>query len=84
MITHPSVGESDDRFVLDCANGPAIDGHAKVDDGSFAATGRETVDLPRFDHHRVTWSGDSEMPNTAARVYPRAIDELGGEHPIRE
>ena len=78
------MGESDDRFVLDCANGPTIDGHAKVDDGSFAATGRETVDLPRFDHHRVAWSGDSEMPNAAARVHPCAIDELGSEHPIRE
>ena len=84
MITHPSVGESDDRFVLDCANGPTIDGHAKVDDGSFATTGRETVDLPRFDHHRVTWNGDTEMPNAAARVYPRAVDELGSEHSIRE
>lgn len=84
MITHPSVGESDDRFVLDCANGPTIDGHAKVNDGSFATTGRETVDLPRFDHHRVTWNGDTEMPNAAARVYPRAVDELGSEHPIRE
>ena len=78
------MGESDDRFVLDCANGPTIDGHAKVDDGSFATTGRETVDLPRFDHHRVTWNGDTEMPNAAARVYPRAVDELGSEHPIRE
>ena len=84
MITHPSVGESNDRFVLDCANGPTIDGHAKVDDGSFATTGRETVDLPRFDHHRVTWNGDTEMPNAAARVYPRAVDELGSEHSIRE
>ena len=78
------MGESDDRFVLDCANGPTIDGHAKVNDGSSAATGRETVDLPRFDHHRVTWNGDTEMPNAAARVYPRAVDELGSEHPIRE
>ena len=83
MITHPSVGESDDRFVLDCANGPTIDGHAKVNDSSFATTGRETVDLPRFDHHCVTWNGDTEVPNAAARVYPRAVDELGSEHPIR-
>ena len=64
------MGESDDRFVLDCANGPTIDGHAKIDDSSFAATGLETVDLPRFDHYRVTWSGATEMPNAAARVYP--------------
>lgn len=78
------MGESDDRFVLDCANGPTIDGHAKIDDGSFAATCLETVDLPRFDHHRVTWSGATEMPNAAARVYPCAIDKLGSEHPIRE
>ena len=78
------MGESDDRFVLDCANGPTIDGHAKIDGGSFAATGLETVDLPRFDHHHITWGSDTEVPNAAARVHPRAIDELGGEHPIRE
>ena len=78
------MGESDDRFVLDCADGPTIDGHAKVDDDSFAGTSRETVDLQRFDHHSVTWSGDTEMLNAAARVHPRAVDELGGEHPIRE
>ena len=78
------MGESNDRFVLDCADGPTIDGHAKIDDGSFAGTSRETVDLPRFDHHRVTWSSGTEMPNAAARVHPRAVDELGGEDPIRE
>ena len=70
--------------MLDCADEPTIDGHAKVDDGSFASTSRETVDLQRFDNHSVTWSGDPEMPNAAARVNPRAVDELGGEHPIRE
>ena len=78
------MGESDDRFVLDCADGPTIDGHAKVDDGSFAGTSRETVHLPRLDHHRVTWSSGTEVPNAAARVHPCAIDELGSEHPIRE
>ena len=78
------MGESDNRFVLDCADGPTIDSHAKADDSSFAGTSRETVDLPRFDHHHITWGSDTEVPNAAARVHPRAIDELGGEHPIRE
>ena len=77
------MGESDDRFVLDCANGPTIDGHAKVDDGSFATTGRETVDLPRFDHHRRLERRFRDAER-AARVHPCAIDELGSEHPIRE
>ena len=77
------MGESDDRFVLDCANGPTIDGHAKIDDGSFAATG-----LKRSTSHDsiTTAPPGAAIPRcrTRLRVYPCAIDKLGSEHPIRE